>query len=149
TQCFAFLKEIIHHPLLDEEEKYLWIWLATQSANNTSFSCSYTYEHISQAVNKPLRKVHRILTRLRIMGFLIADLPIYYGEPTPQMAKKTYLLELTSPPKPIFQAEEMDGLVLPPRQHHIQRRNLKLNNKEGNKGAEELPLKCIIAAKQF
>lgn len=99
-QWFACLEEIINHPLLLEEEKFLWLWLATKSANNLSFSCSFNYEQISLAVHKPCRRVHRILTRLRVMGFLFADLPIYYGEPTLEMVQTVYQLKLKLAPIP-------------------------------------------------
>lgn len=100
VQWFACLKQIIHHPLLIEEEKYLWLWLATQSANN--LSCSFNYEQISQAMCKPSRKIHRMLTRLRTMGFLIADIPIHYGELTPPMVKTMRNFQLIVPPKNYF-----------------------------------------------
>ena len=102
VQWFACLKKIVHHPLLNEEEKFLWLWLATQSTNNMSFYCSFSYEQISQAMNKSARSVHRNLTRLRTMGFLIANIPIYYGEPTPEMVKETRYIKLIAPPKGFF-----------------------------------------------
>lgn len=105
AKWFACLSEIINHPLLHEEEKYLGLWLAIQSINNESFSCSFNYEQISQAVNKSSRKIHRILTRLRVMGFLIADLPIYYGEPTLKMVQTAHTLKLVLPPKQVFTTE--------------------------------------------
>jgi hypothetical protein len=39
-----------------------------------------------------------MLTRLRTMGFLIADIPIYYGEPTQQMAQCIRNIQLILPP---------------------------------------------------
>lgn len=101
TTWFASLKELFNHPYLDEEEKSLWLWLANQSANNLPFSCSYSYEQLSQAVNKTPRRIHRILMRLRVMGFLIADLPIYYGEPTREMVATVHHLKLITTPTPI------------------------------------------------
>jgi hypothetical protein len=100
-QWFARLKEIMNHPLLQEEEKFLWLWLATQCANNASFSCSFSYEHISQAVCKSSRKIHRILFRLTLMGFLKSTnpIPMWYGEPTLVMVKEIRFLKLTLPPK--------------------------------------------------
>ena len=114
-QWFACLKEIMHHPHLCEEEKYLWLWLATQSANNSSFSCSFSYEHISIAVKKTPRVVHRTLFRLRIMGFLLADIPIWYGEPTKEMVQANRHLRLQIPPQPLLAPDEK-ALILPKQQ---------------------------------
>lgn len=114
-QWFACFKEIMHHPHLCEEEKYLWLWLATQSANNSSFSCSFTYEHISIAVKKTPRVVHRTLFRLRIMGFLLADIPIWYGEPTKEMVQANRHLRLQIPPQPLLAPDEK-ALILPKQQ---------------------------------
>ena len=102
VQWFACLKQIVNHPQLNEEEKYLWLWLATQSTNNLSFNCSFNYEQLSQAMCKPPRRIHRFLTRLRTMGFLIADIPIYYGEPTIDMVKAVREIQLIMPPKSYF-----------------------------------------------
>ncbi|MBS0290433.1 MAG: hypothetical protein JSS07_10435 [Proteobacteria bacterium] len=97
AKWFAFLRKIIEHSMLDEAEKFLGCWLATQCANNLSFTCSFNYEQISLAVHKPSRKVHRILTRLRTMGFLIADIPIYYGELSIEMVQTVRTFKLVFP----------------------------------------------------
>ncbi|MBS0285974.1 MAG: hypothetical protein JSR17_01670 [Proteobacteria bacterium] len=96
---FACLKQIMLHPFLNEEEKYLWLWLATQSTNNMSLTCSLSYEQISEKTFKSSSKVHRLLTRLRTMGFLIADIPIHYGKLTSDMVKTVRSIQLILPPK--------------------------------------------------
>jgi hypothetical protein len=73
------------HPDLDPDEKFIWIWLVIQCANTTGNTTSLTYETLSHAVNKPPKTVHRSLLRLRIMGFLNGNIPIWYGEPTTEM----------------------------------------------------------------
>ncbi len=112
-QWFACLKEIMHHPLLSEEEKYLWLWLATQSADNSSFACSYSYDQMSRALNKSTKIVHRTLFRLKIMGFLSADIPIWYGQPTTEMIRTIRLIKLHLSPKSIFKDGELNSQVLP------------------------------------
>ncbi len=115
TQWFACLKQIMLHPILNEEEKYLWLWLATCSTNNVSFKCSLSYEQIVQSTRKPSRKVHRLLTRLRTMGFLIADIPIYYGEPTDEMVQRIREFQLILPPKsfctPVYSSLPLKSLA--------------------------------------
>jgi len=75
-QWFGYLKEIISHPVLQKEEKIVWLWLATQCINNSQFACSFTYEQIAYAVNKPTRGIHRILFCLKSMGILQGNIPI-------------------------------------------------------------------------
>lgn len=113
NKWFACLSEMINHPLLLEEEKYLGLWLAIQSTKNESFTCSFNYEQISQAMSKSSRKVHRILTRLRIIGFYIVDLPIYYGEPTPEMVQKVYTFKLNLSFKSWLVKKDENAVVLP------------------------------------
>jgi len=112
-QWFACLKEIMHHPLLSEEEKFLWLWLAIQSADNSSFACSYSYEQISQALNKSTKIIHRTLFRLKIMGFLSADIPIWYGQPTAEMVCTIRMLKLHLSPQSLFEGESANTGVLP------------------------------------
>lgn len=128
-QWFACLREIMHHPHLHEEEKYLWLWLATQSANNSSFCCSMSYEQIACSVNKPPKIIHRILFRLRIMGFLHADIPIWYGEPTLEMVKTVRSIKLLLPPKPLFLPDDK-AVVLPRRNKNIPSSHLNLVGKK-------------------
>jgi hypothetical protein len=47
------------------------------------------------------------------MGFLIADIPIYYGEPTPEMVQEIRILKLGLSPKPLFSKENENVVVLP------------------------------------
>ena len=102
---FALIK-VLKHPLLQEEEKLLWIWLATFCADN-AFCCSLTYEQISYEMNKPLKNIHRSLFRLTLMGFLQGNIPIWYGVPTKEMIKEMRHLKLTLPP------EQNNVFVLP------------------------------------
>lgn len=91
---FVHLKSLMNHPILKEEEKLLWMWLATCSASNQSLWCSMSIEQISQMISKPEKVVHRCLLRLKIMGLLIGDIPIWYGEPTPEMVKAVRKMKL-------------------------------------------------------
>lgn len=109
---FVHLKVLINHPLLQEDEKLLWLWLATRSTNNPSLSCSINYEQISAAVNKPLKQVHRILFRLSIMGFLKGDIPIWYGVPTKEMSQQVRHLMLVSQPEKTINKETFYPRVL-------------------------------------
>ncbi len=94
AKWFVHLKSLMNHPILKEDEKFLWLWLATCSANNQSLSCSLSYEQISMAINKPVRVIHRCLLRLKVMGLLIGDIPIWYGEPLPAMVGEVRKIKL-------------------------------------------------------
>ncbi len=96
---FACLKQIMLHPLLNEEEKHLWLWLASLCTNNLSLCCSLSYEQMSEMTGKSSCKIHRLLTRLRTMGFLIADIPIHYGKLNAEMVKPERNIQLILPPK--------------------------------------------------
>lgn len=100
SQWFENLKVVMSHPELLDEEKHLWLWLATHSANQAHQSCSCSYEQIFQAVKKPFKTIHRALFRLKLTGLLNADLPIWYGEPTPEMNKAIRVF------RPMFISEE-------------------------------------------
>lgn len=123
AQWFVHLEKIIHHPLLQADEKILWIWLATQCANNPSFSHSLSYEQIARAMNKPTRGIHRILFRLKIMGLLEGAIPIWYGEPTVEMVQEVRTIKLIMPPKAVFE-NECSGMVLPRRTAPVTQLNL-------------------------
>ncbi|MBS0290173.1 MAG: hypothetical protein JSS07_09100 [Proteobacteria bacterium] len=78
---FVNLKALFHHPYLTDEEKTLWMWLATTSTHDVPFLCSWNCEQISLMMNKPTKVILRNLFRLMLMGFLeCATLPIKYGE---------------------------------------------------------------------
>lgn len=115
-RSFACLKEIIEHPLLQEEEKFFWVWLCYQSTNNKSFPFpySYSYEQMSLAVNKSTKKIHRFLLRLMLMGFLEnGSIPICYGQPTIEMVHEKRILKLILPPKP-FPVRPQPSVFAPP-----------------------------------
>lgn len=117
TQWFENLKVVMSHPELSDDEKHLWIWLATHSANKTHHSCSCNYEQISQAVHKPFKALHRALFRLKITGLLNADLPIWYGEPTREMIKQIRVF------RPMFISEEAlrrQQIIIKERQEALQ-----------------------------
>lgn len=113
AKWFVNLNEIFNHPFLQEDEKLMWLWLATQSANNNSFCCSFTYEQISQKVNKTPKKVHQILFRLKIMGLLHVNVPVWYGEPTLEMIHATRLFKILRPPLRQYNKEMSHTPVLP------------------------------------
>jgi len=121
-QWFGYLKEIIHHPLLQEEEKILWMWLAIHCTNHSSFTCSFTYEQIACAVNKPARGIHRILFRLKIMGLLQGNIPIWYGKLTMPMMYEMRTIRLVLPLK-IVDKDFLNETILPPRKQ----RQINLN----------------------
>ncbi len=115
AKWFVHLKSLMNHPILKEEEKLLWLWLATCSANNQSLTCSLSYEQISLAINKPVRVIHRCLQRLKVMGLLLGDIPIWYGVPTPQMVNEVRKLKLV-----LIEREFVEvpiGVSLPKRQN--------------------------------
>ena len=91
-EWFEYIYVVMNHPELLPDEKYIWVWLVTQCANQVDNTASFTYEEISQAVNRPLKTVHRALHRLRIIGFLNGNIPIWYGEPKPEMVNETRIL---------------------------------------------------------
>src|SRR5437868_11052379 len=99
TQWFVRFREIIDHPLLHEDEKFLWLWLATKCTDKCLSSCSFSYEQISHAVKIPSKRIHRILTRLRTMGVLLCTIPIWYGGLTLDMVSKIHTFTLVMPPK--------------------------------------------------
>lgn len=112
--CATNLKEIIRHPFLREDEKILWLWLATHCTNHSPFTCSFTYEQIAHAVNKPTRGIHRILFRLKIMGLLQGDIPIWYGKLTISMVHEMRTIKLVLPLKAIDK-KFFNETILPPR----------------------------------
>ena len=122
---FVILKELIDHPLLQDEEKCLWMWLATQCAN-TDHVCSFNYEQIALQLNKSVRSVHRLLFRLKLMGFLQADIPIWYGTPTKSMSLKVYTFKLIQTPPLIV--DDVNHIILPFRKT-LSSSNLNLLNK--------------------
>ncbi len=131
---FAYLSDIINHTLLDDEEKFLGCWLATQCMNKASLRCSFNYVQISQTLRKSTRRIHRILTRLRTMGFFICDIPIYYGEPTFEMVQKIHTFKLIFSRK--FATETPTALVLPYRKNRA-KINLNLINSNLKKMQEK------------
>ncbi len=137
----------MNHPLLQEDEKFLWLWLATQSANN--IPCSFNYEQISSYVNKPPKVIHRILFRLRIMGFLQADIPIWYAEPTKEMVSEIRTIRIMIPPTRQIDPNQVKAVVLPLRKSR--RLNLlkvnskaKIHNKAHKRWWGTLILKAIF-----
>ncbi|MBS0290742.1 MAG: hypothetical protein JSS07_11995 [Proteobacteria bacterium] len=99
---FVNLKALSHHPYLTDEEKALWIWLATTSTNDVPFSCSWNCEQISLMLNKSTRIILRNLFRLMLMGFLKCNtLPIKYGQLTREIETEVHHLKLLIPIRPI------------------------------------------------
>lgn len=94
---FLSFKIVMGHPSLTKEEKYLWLWLASQ-CTAPNFSCSFNYQQLSQALNQSNALTHRLLLRLRIMGFLHTPIPIWYGEPPASMVTELRLFKLVIPP---------------------------------------------------
>lgn len=117
NQCscrwFVHLKSLMNHPILKEDEKFLWCWLATLNANNHQFSCSFTYEQLSIALNKPPKVIHRILFRLKTMGLLFGNIPIWYGVPSNEMIHQRRIVTLVMPSKIPMNIERLNGVVLP------------------------------------
>ncbi len=110
---FVHLKDIFNHPILKEDEKYLWCWFATFSANKHQSSCSFTYGELSSALNKSAKNIHRILFRLRVMGLLQGNIPIWYGVPTHEMIQQIRIIKLVMPSKIPIDKERLNGMVLP------------------------------------
>ena len=85
SKWFRTLEVVMSHRDLHHDARYLWVWLATTSANKPHHSCSLSYEQLSTALGISVRQVHRALLRLRITGFLRGDVPIWYNELTTEM----------------------------------------------------------------
>lgn len=85
SKWFRTLEAVMSHQYLHHDARYLWVWLATFSANKPHHQCLLSYEHISTAVGLSVRQVHRALLRLRITGFLQGEIPIWYNELTTEM----------------------------------------------------------------
>jgi hypothetical protein len=96
----GYIKAVMSHPELRLDEKILWMWLAIHSASQSHHSCSFTYEQLSYALERPCRTIHCALFRLRLMGLLNGDIPVWYGEPTPDMIKHERIL------RPFFVSED-------------------------------------------
>jgi len=96
----GYIKAVMSHPDLAQDQKYLWMWLVAHSADQSHHSCSFTYEQISRAVELSPKTVHCALFKLRIMGFLNGNIPVWYGHPTPEMNKEIRTL------RPILVSEE-------------------------------------------
>lgn len=97
AQWFGYIQVVMGHPDLNQDEKYTWIWLATHCANQFQHTCTFTYESISRAVNRPPKTVHSSLFRLKLMGLLNGNVPAWFGEPTAEMMKE----ERTLRPMPL------------------------------------------------
>ncbi|MBN9289430.1 MAG: hypothetical protein BGO43_10540 [Gammaproteobacteria bacterium 39-13] len=113
-QWFVYLNEIIQHAFLQDDEKLLWMWFAAFCINNNQSSCSFTYEQLSHLVNKPTRGIHRILFRLKIMGLLQGNIPIWYGKLSLPMLHEMRTIKLVLPLK-IAEKEFLHETILPPR----------------------------------
>ncbi len=96
---YVRLKEIIDHPDLEIDHKFLWLWLATRSVSNFPIKCNFSYTQISKAINRPSKHVHRCLFRLVITGCLQALIPVWYGELTPLMEETHRTMTVISPPR--------------------------------------------------
>lgn len=88
----GYILAVMRHPDLCQDQKYLWMWLTCHSANQSHHSCSFTYEQLSQAMDLPTKTIHSILFKLKLMGLLNGNIPVWYGTPTPEMNKEKRIL---------------------------------------------------------
>ncbi|MBN9288031.1 MAG: hypothetical protein J0H47_08900 [Gammaproteobacteria bacterium] len=65
------------------------------------------------APNKSTKVVHRTLFRLKSMGFLSADIPIWYGRPTFEMVHAVRVLKLNLSPRALCKEATAKVTVLP------------------------------------
>lgn len=84
-------------------EKSLWMWIATQCAKISSETYQCSYEQLSLAMNLTCKQIHCALTRLKVIGFLIGDSPIWYYELTQSMLIEVYTLKPIVPDKVLFE----------------------------------------------
>ena len=96
---FENLSTLLEHPELTQDEKLLWIWLATDSARKISIACYYSYKQLSLVMNLSCKQVHRALFRLGLFGFLRASLPVCYGELPLPMCTEVRALTPAAPSK--------------------------------------------------
>lgn len=98
AQWFVHIKTILHHALLKDEERLLLLWFASRSANNPHFVCFFNYEQLSIALNRSPKAIHRLLFRLRTLGFLQGDIPIWYAALPAQMIMEMREIKVLIPP---------------------------------------------------
>jgi len=135
-QWFVYLNEIVQHALLQDDEKLLWMWFAAYCINNDVSSCSFTYEQLSHFVNKPTRGIHRILFRLKIMGLLQGNIPIWYGKLTVPMVHEMRTIKLVLPLKN-SEKEFLNETILPPRRQQPINLNLVSHSSSQPRKAKE------------
>lgn len=80
-----YLFVMLDHPDLGQDEKFIFLWLLIYCDNQCSESCTMSYDELSRRFDKAPKKIHWSLFRLKAIGFLRGDLPIWYGELTPEM----------------------------------------------------------------
>lgn len=80
-----YLLILLNHPDLGQDEKFVFLWLLIQCDSQSSDSCIMSYGELSDRLDKPPKKVHWLLFRLKAIGFLEATLPFWYGELTEEM----------------------------------------------------------------
>lgn len=80
-----YLFVMLNHPDLGQDEKFIFLWLLLYCDSQCSESCTLSYGELSRRFDKAAKKIHWSLFRLKAIGFLKGDLPIWYGELTPEM----------------------------------------------------------------
>lgn len=98
-QRFENLSTLFDCSELTWNEKVLWMWAATHCAKNAATACTFSYEQISLAMNQSCKQVHRALTRLKVVGFLLSDSPIWYYELSKLMCTKIHTFTPVVPDK--------------------------------------------------
>lgn len=93
----SWIQSIFHHDEINEYEKQLWIWLVIHSVPSQDNSCCFSYQQLADVMQRGVDSIHRGLLRLRLMGFLLSELPFLHGVVTNESAQVRRMLTPTLP----------------------------------------------------
>lgn len=106
-ECVPYLLVMIQHPDLSQDDKFLYLWLVIRCSRQSNHTCAITYAELSRLLDKAPKKIHMSLLRLKVIGFLNGDIPIWYGDLTPEMMTKERKLEPVLISEKDFQYQQM------------------------------------------
>ena len=97
VQTVYWVRTIFTRVEISDPEKLLWLWLVSHCVFSETHSCVFTYQQLADVMRIKPEMIHRALIRLRMMGFLLSELPLLHGIVTPHSAAQKRLLTPTLP----------------------------------------------------